>query len=326
MELKKEVESLLFSSGKVMSEKELAELTNSSEKDVRLALETLKKEYDERDTSLMLVQSGDKWKLNVREKYMNLVTKIVADTELPFPVLETLAVIAYKAPVIQAEVIKIRGTNAYEHIGMLVKEEFVEKRKEGRSFRLGLTPKFFKYFEVDDENKIKEALKEVRVPEKKTPKKIGKLDVVDIPLGEAKKTEREDKSKLGDLEVVDVSPQEGKERISIENNKPDEDFLRRIDERLEEIRARNDELHKDEVFRRQSERMEEMEVEREGVLEQGCEEKEKEEVEEQKVKEDEQETKEELVEEVPEENEVGGEADKEKSEEPEGKLGEEEKK
>jgi len=253
MELKKEVESLLFSSGKVMSENELAELTNSSEDDVRVALETLKKEYDDRDTSLMLVHSGSNWKLNVREKYMNLVTKIVADTELPFPVLETLAVIAYKAPIIQAEVIKIRGTNAYEHIGMLVKEEFVEKRKAGRSFRLSLTPKFFKYFDVAGEKDIKEALKEVRVPEKKTPKKIGSLNVVDIPAEEVKREEEKEKHKLRGLEVVEVLEGEEKEKVSIENNKPDGEFLKKIDERISELSKRNDEFDQDELFRRQEE-------------------------------------------------------------------------
>ena len=47
MELKKEIESLLFSSGKVMTEQELAELTNNPEIQVQEALGELKKDYDE---------------------------------------------------------------------------------------------------------------------------------------------------------------------------------------------------------------------------------------------------------------------------------------
>lgn len=240
-----------------MNEQELAELTNSSEDEVKQALQSLKKEYDERDTSLMLVQSGGNWKLNVREKYMNLVTKIVADTELPFPVLETLAVIAYKAPVLQAEVIKVRGTNAYEHIGLLVKEEFVDKRKEGRSFKLSLTPNFFKYFDVEGEMDIKEALKDVKAPEK-----VGNLKVVDMP--EEKKSEEEEKrrDKLGDLEVVDEEePEEEQGKVNIENNKPDEDFIKNINERIDDLSKRNDELDQDKLFKRQEEVNKEMEEE-----------------------------------------------------------------
>lgn len=261
MELKKEIESLLFSSGKVMTEQELAELTNNPEIQVQEALGELKKDYDERDSSLMLVQSGNKWKLNVREKYMNLVTKIVADTELPFPVLETLAIIAYKAPIIQAEVIRARGTNAYEHIGMLVKEEFVEKRKEGRSFKLSLTSKFFKYFDVEGEQELKEALKDVKVPEKPLPEKVGDMNVVEIPPEEPKEGEPEaPKDKLGDLEVIDEpeeEPEEEKEKVSIENNKPDSGFLSDIDKKIDELSQRNDETDQDELFTRQGERAEE---------------------------------------------------------------------
>jgi segregation and condensation protein B len=246
MELKKEVESLLFSSGKMMKEKELAELTGHSEKEVKDALHDLKKEYDERDTSLFLMNSGESWKLNVREKYLGLVTKIVADTELPFPILETLGVIAFKAPAMQADIIKARGTNAYEQIGLLVDEGFVEKKKEGRSFRLSLTPKFFQYFEVADHEAVKEVLKDV-----KTPEKVGNLKVVDIPADELKKEEEKEKNKLGDLEVVDELPQEPKE--TFEDNKPDNDFLESIDKKIEELGKKNDELDEDDSFKRMSE-------------------------------------------------------------------------
>lgn len=248
MELKKEIESLLFSSGKMMSEEELAKLTNSSVNEVREALEALKKDYEERDTSLVLVQSGNNWKLNVREKYIDLVTKVVADTELPFPVIATLSVIAHKHPAVQADVIKTRGTNAYEHIGTLVEQGFVEKRKEGRSFKLLLTPKFFEYFELPNEEAIKETLKDVKPPEPKPQKKLGELEVVDLP-PEAVKKEEEEKQKqlLGDLEVVD-EPEEPK--LNIENNKPDEGFLKDIDERINQLSKRNDELDQDDSFKK----------------------------------------------------------------------------
>lgn len=249
MELKKEVESLLFSSGKMMSEQELAELTTSPEKEVHEALEALKKEYDERDTSLMLVQSGNNWKLNVREKYLGLVTKIISDTELPFPVLETLSVIAYKAPAIQAEVIKIRGTNAYEHIGVLAETGFVEKKKEGRSFKISLTPKFFEYFDVPSHEAVKETFKEVKVPEPKPEEKLGSLAVVELAPEAVKQEEEKEKHKLGELEVVDEM-EEPEPKLNIENNKPDQGFIDDIEKRIDELSQRNDELEQDESFKR----------------------------------------------------------------------------
>jgi segregation and condensation protein B len=260
VELKKEIESLLFSSGKRMKEKELADLTNRSEKEVKEALESLKKDYDERDTSLVLMNSGDEWKLNVREKYMGLVTKIVADTELPFPILETLGVIAYKAPAMQADIVKARGTNAYEHVGILVEQGFVEKKKEGRSFKLSLTPKFFEYFDVADHEQMKEALKDVKPPEK-----IGKLEVVDVVPTEEKPEEEKkegEKATVGDLEVVDVPPEEEKE--TVDTIKPDHEFLNSIDDRITKVSKRNDELDEDDSFKRTTDLMKELGLDESG--------------------------------------------------------------
>lgn len=261
-ELKKELESLLFSSGKMMTEKELAELTNNTPKAVKKTLEELKADYDARDTSLVLVQANDGWKLNVRERYINLVTKIVADTELPFPVLETLSIIAFKAPIVQAEVIRMRGTNAYEHIGVLMEGGFVEKRKKGRSFELGLTPKCYEYFDVQGDRSLKEALKDVK-PKEKKPTKLGNLPVVDLP-DEAKKIAEEgkpgaEKKMLGDFEVVDtpegeatagVDKIEEEARPAREMFKPDNDFLKKIDDQINMLSRKNDENDQDEVFRR----------------------------------------------------------------------------
>jgi len=246
VELKKEIESLLFSSGKMMKEKELADLTNHSEKEAKEALESLKKDYDERDTSLVLMNSGDGWKLNVREKYMGLVTKIVADTELPFPILETLGVIAYKAPAMQAEIVKARGTNCYEHVGILVEQGFVEKKKEGRSFKLSLTPKFFEYFDVANHEEMKEALKDVKEPEK-----MGKLEVVDVAPTEDKAKEEQkegEKATVGDLEVVDVPPEEEKE--TVDTITPDREILNSIDDRISDLSKKNDEHDEDDSFKR----------------------------------------------------------------------------
>ena len=89
-DLKNTLESLLFSSGKKMRLEELSKL--SKEKNVELintTLEELKKELDEKNSSLMLIQEGDFWKLTVRERYLPFVRKIVTQTELPKSILET---------------------------------------------------------------------------------------------------------------------------------------------------------------------------------------------------------------------------------------------
>jgi segregation and condensation protein B len=275
MELKKEIESLLFSSGKAMKEQELVDLTNHPLQEVQEALAALKKDYDERDTSLFLMNTGDNWKLNVREKYLGLVTKIVTDTELPFPILETLGVIAYKAPAWQADIIKARGTNAYEQIGVLVEQGFVEKKKEGRSFRLSLTPKFFQYFEVASHEDIKEAMKDPKVPEPPKPGaekqpaagKVGELEVVemapDAEKKEGEKGEQEEKKTLGELEVVDDMP----EPAPVDVIRPDSQFLEDIDKKIDDLSKRNDDFDKDAALNKEIDWKKELGLDEEMVKE-----------------------------------------------------------
>lgn len=151
MELIKQLESLLFSSGKAMPTEELARLCKSREEDVKNALAELKKLYDEKQGSLMVMDEGDFWKITVREGYLPLVSKIVTETELSKTLIETLAVIAWKAPVLQSTVIGTRTNKAYEHLAYLEEAGYIAREKHGRTKLIKLGQKFFDYFELPKE-------------------------------------------------------------------------------------------------------------------------------------------------------------------------------
>ncbi|MBI2564404.1 SMC-Scp complex subunit ScpB [Candidatus Woesearchaeota archaeon] len=151
-ELKNTLESLLFSTGKKMDIKELAKLAHTRDIDlVKQTLLGLKKELEEKGSSLMLFQDSDNWQLTVKDEYLQFVRKIVTKTELPKSILETLAVIAYKAPVKQSEVIKIRTNKGYDHLNELEKLGYVSRKKYGRTKLIKLTQKFYDYFDIDQE-------------------------------------------------------------------------------------------------------------------------------------------------------------------------------
>ncbi|MFH1916319.1 MAG: SMC-Scp complex subunit ScpB [Nanoarchaeota archaeon] len=161
---KNAVEALLFSAGKNMTVDTISQIIGTERGSVLDALAALKDEYNSRDSALMILDEGELWKIHVREKFLPIVQKIVADTELPKSVLETLAVIAFKSPALQSEVINTRSSVAYEHIGLLLDMGFITREKKGRSFSLKVTDKFFDYFDIAGDKSLKELLKSV--PEK----------------------------------------------------------------------------------------------------------------------------------------------------------------
>ncbi len=237
---KSKVEAVLFSAGQRMSVDEICKLCRSKREEVIPALQELRHEYDTKQSSLMLVEDGDFWKFTVRDHLISIVRKIVTETELPRSVIETLAVIAFKYPILQSDLIKIRTNKAYDHLAELEKAGYITRQKESRTNLIKLTDKFFKYFDLTEERlrdkfkdfssisqaikekeedvkKIKEgqrkAAEELRQQDEKIKQEIENLDEADeefeIPVQtyEAKpEPQDEQRESLGNLEVVKTEP------------------------------------------------------------------------------------------------------------------------
>lgn len=148
-DLKRTVEAILFAAARKLELDEIAKLCRRSADEVRAVLVEWKSELDSSNGPTMLVEDGTGWKLTVREKYIPVIKKVVSKTELPKGHLETLAVVAYKAPVLQSKVIKIRTNKAYDHLNQLEESGFITREKQGRTKLIKLTSKFFEYFDID---------------------------------------------------------------------------------------------------------------------------------------------------------------------------------
>ena len=147
----KKVEAILFAVGKEITSERIASLCELDVPHVEGILAHLVAEYAQRDHSLQLVRKELGWKLTVRDEFVPLVSSIVSSTEMDRPMMETLAVIAWRYPIVQSDVIKLRGGGAYEHMKHLEELGFVEKEKYARTFKLKLTKKFFEYFDLPSE-------------------------------------------------------------------------------------------------------------------------------------------------------------------------------
>src|SRR3990172_6769558 len=154
-ELKRMIEAILFAAGRKLELSEVVKLCRRSEPEILAVLDEWRSQLDSSNSSTMLVQDGSGWKLTVRERYVPVIRKVVTKTELPKGHLETLAVVAYKAPVLQSKVVKIRTNKAYDHLAQLENSGFITREKSGRSKLIKLTPKFFEYFDID-QSKLKQ--------------------------------------------------------------------------------------------------------------------------------------------------------------------------
>jgi len=169
-ELKKKIEAILYTTGKFTSLEEIAKLCGfGSTSLVHQAIKELQQEYENKETSITLEQKNNKFKLNIKKEYQHLTSKLVSELEFNMPVQKTLAIIAFKQPVHQAQVIKIRGNKAYDHIKLLKDEGFLISEKSGRTRLLKLTPQFYDYFDVV-EDQLKQQFEDIVKEEKDSEK------------------------------------------------------------------------------------------------------------------------------------------------------------
>ncbi len=144
----KKVEAVLFAVGRDITTERIASLCAIEASEVERIITQLQQDYAQREHSLQIVQKENGWKLTVKDEFVPLVSSIVSSTEMDTAMMGTLAVIAWRYPIVQSEVVKLRGSGAYEHMHSLEEQGFIEKDKFGRTFKLKLTKKFFEYFDL----------------------------------------------------------------------------------------------------------------------------------------------------------------------------------
>jgi len=171
MELKLILESLLFSTQRPMSVKELREIIADAatvegadeaakpfkkikEDDLSAALEALTKEHEAAARSYRLVCVAGAWQFVTQPEFAPWLKALVGvknrPSRLSLAALETLAIIAYRQPVTRAEVEQVRGVNVDGTMQTLLERGLVEQsgRAEvvGRPALYSTSPVFLEYF------------------------------------------------------------------------------------------------------------------------------------------------------------------------------------
>ena len=163
---KNKIEAILFTTGRSLSLDELGKMAQiGSVGYLKQVLNELEGDYDKKKGSLELTSDKERWRLNIRKDYLYLTESLLSDSELDKPTQETLAIVAYRQPAIQSDIIHIRGNKAYDHVKSLKENGFLITEKFGRTRILKLTQKFYDYFDVV-EDQLRDKLTGTKIKEK----------------------------------------------------------------------------------------------------------------------------------------------------------------
>ena len=145
----KKIEAALFIAGKFLTMQDLIKLTDLNPLLIKELMQRLDEKYSSEETAIALVEKDGSWKMDVKQEYVNMINKLATgSSEFTKAEQETLAVIAYKQPVKQSVIIKIRGNKAYDHVKGFISLGLVKHKRVGHTIELNLSDDFYEYFHI----------------------------------------------------------------------------------------------------------------------------------------------------------------------------------
>ena len=161
------VEGLLFLSGEDgLTLEEIKNITEKDTEEIKSIIRELYNDYSDINRGIQIEFLGDHFKLTTKKEHNNYYKKLALNEEngsLSESSLETLAIIAYNAPITRIEVDNIRGVNSSYIVRKLLLKGLIEEvgRSDapGRPRLYNVTPRFLDYFglgSIDELPKIEE--------------------------------------------------------------------------------------------------------------------------------------------------------------------------
>lgn len=151
------VEALVFASEYPLSIDKIREVLKDIERsEVTRVLYELVKEYEERHGGIYLREIGGGFQFRTREDLGTYIKKLKRGKPMMLTpaAMETLAVVAYRQPVVKSEIDRIRGVDVSSPLRALLEKRLVRimGRKDipGRPIVYGTTKKFLEVFNLKD--------------------------------------------------------------------------------------------------------------------------------------------------------------------------------
>jgi segregation and condensation protein B len=146
-------EALLFLSNEPLPLSFFVKNLGVDAQQAKIILDSLVDEYEERDGGIKLFEISNGYQFMTSRRYSTQIRRIMGYARregLSRGMLETLSIIAYKQPIVLAEIEELRGVSSRMMVANLMKKNLIKPvgRKElpGRPLCYGTTDEFLRYF------------------------------------------------------------------------------------------------------------------------------------------------------------------------------------
>jgi segregation and condensation protein B len=147
------VEAALYVTGKPLDLKTLSAVVSlRSEEKVKELGRALREKYGSDTSALEVLELSDgRFVMQLKPQYVSDVKRLATRQLLTPGPMKTLSFIAYRQPITQSYVAKVRGNLAYSHVKQLREIGLIAEERVGRTKVLRTTPNFADYFNLSHE-------------------------------------------------------------------------------------------------------------------------------------------------------------------------------
>jgi len=152
------VEAALFMTSRYITAEEIAKMFRITPEEVRGAIDEIAADLNSEDRGIFLLKGEHGYRLFVKPEYTKYVRSLASYHDLSRGVLRVLALVAYKQPITQSQIVKVIGNRTYEYVKELVDKGLITTVKHGRTKALVPTRQFAEYFGIQSPEDAKKLL------------------------------------------------------------------------------------------------------------------------------------------------------------------------
>ncbi|MFB6089204.1 MAG: SMC-Scp complex subunit ScpB [Candidatus Aenigmatarchaeota archaeon] len=154
------IEAALFISHEPVKIEELRRISDMDKKEILEIVEEIEEIFSEGEFGFELFESPEGYELRVKPQYLERVSHLTPYSDLKRGQLKVLALVAFKQPIKQSDIVDIIGNRAYNYIKKLEGRDLIRSEKFKRTKVLKTTKSFMDYFGIEEREELVEKLEE----------------------------------------------------------------------------------------------------------------------------------------------------------------------
>lgn len=146
------VEAIVFAAEEPITPARISDATGLEKNQVKDALEAIEMKFEHEESGLELCTVGSKYQFRTKGRFGSFIRELKAGRprRLSGQALETLAIIAYRQPIVKSDIEKIRGVDATPTLKTLVERKLIKivghQPSVGQPALYGTTDQFLSLF------------------------------------------------------------------------------------------------------------------------------------------------------------------------------------